>query len=209
MGLQMIVISVSAVLMITLVNRYGTDTVAAYGAAMQLWNYIQMPAFAIGMAVSAMAAQNIGAERWDRVSRVAKVGVVYNFLLTGVLVLLVELASGHALGVFLPRGSAALGIAEHINLIVAWSFIFFGVTFVIFGVVRSTGAVIVPLAILFVSLIAVRYGAAWLGVDRFESDAIWWSFTVSSVVAVVLSLVYYKFGAWRSSRMTPLAAPRT
>ena len=32
------------------------DSTAAFGAAFQVWTYIQMPAFAIGMAVSSMAA---------------------------------------------------------------------------------------------------------------------------------------------------------
>src|SRR6202045_5094748 len=38
---QMLVLSLSGVLMITLVNRFGVDTTAAFGAALQIWNYIQ------------------------------------------------------------------------------------------------------------------------------------------------------------------------
>ncbi len=74
MGLQLIVLSLSGVLMITLVNRFGTDTTAAYGATLQIWQYVQMPAFAIGMAVSSMAAQNVGAQKWDRVRAIARSG---------------------------------------------------------------------------------------------------------------------------------------
>src|SRR5215469_8580019 len=76
MSAQMLVLSLSGVLMITLVNRFGVDTTAAFGAALQIWNYIQMPAFAVAMGVSAMTAQNVGAARWDRVTRIARVGVV-------------------------------------------------------------------------------------------------------------------------------------
>ena len=61
MGLQMFVVSSSMVAMITLVNRFGSEATAAFNAALQLWNYVQMPAFAIGAAVSSMAAQNVGA----------------------------------------------------------------------------------------------------------------------------------------------------
>ena len=61
MGAQMLVVSVAALTMTGLVNRYGVDTSAAYGVSMQLWGYIQMPALAVGAAVSSMAAQNIGA----------------------------------------------------------------------------------------------------------------------------------------------------
>jgi Na+-driven multidrug efflux pump len=41
-----------------------------------------MPAFAVGSAVSSMAAQNVGAGRWDGVARIARDGVVYNVRLT-------------------------------------------------------------------------------------------------------------------------------
>ena len=61
MGIQMIVISLSALALVGLVNGHGVDTAAAFGVAMQLWTYVQMPAMALGAAVSAMVAQNIGA----------------------------------------------------------------------------------------------------------------------------------------------------
>jgi len=51
--------------LISLVNRFGSEETAAFNAAMQLWNYVQMPALAIAAAVSSMAAQNVGAGRWD------------------------------------------------------------------------------------------------------------------------------------------------
>ena len=35
--------------------REGVETTAAFGVAMQLWTYLQMPAMALGAAVSAMA----------------------------------------------------------------------------------------------------------------------------------------------------------
>jgi putative MATE family efflux protein len=203
MGLQIIVISLSGVLMIALVNRFGTDTTAAYGAALQVWNYIQMPAFAIGMAASAMVAQNVGANRWDRVSRIAKVGVLYNVLLSGLLVLAVELASRNVLGLFLPANSPALEIAARINLIVAWSFIFFGISFTLFGVVRATGAVIAPLLIMFVTLIAFRFPFAQALMSRLGADAIWWSLVLSSVLTALLAIAHYKFGNWRAARVLP------
>ena len=87
MGLSMIVMSASSLVMIGLINREGVDSTAAYGASMQLWNYLQMPAFAISSAVSAMVAQNIGAGRWDRISAIARTGLVVNLAMTGFLVL--------------------------------------------------------------------------------------------------------------------------
>jgi putative MATE family efflux protein len=212
MGLQLFLISLSGILMITLVNRFGVHSTAAFGAALQVWTYIQMPAFAIGMAVSSMAAQNVGAQKWDRVNRIAGAGSLFSFLVTGFVVLLVELFGGYVLGLFLPAESEALAIAEHLNRVAAWSFIPLGISMVLFGVVRATGAVMPPLAILAIALLGVRFPIAITFLDRFGADAIWWSFPISGIVAVALSVLYYQYGGWRSARMgsaSPPPPPRT
>ncbi|HEY9131617.1 MAG TPA: MATE family efflux transporter [Dyella sp.] len=201
MGLQMIVISSSAILMMRLVNSYGSQTTAAYGAATQLWNYVQMPAMAIGAAVSSMAAQNVGARLWDRVGRIAVTGVGYNFLLSGTLVALVYLFNQPALNLFLPGDSVGLHLAEHLNAIVVWSFVFFGVTFVIFGVVRSTGAVWAPLIILTITMWLVRPPFALSLMSSMGADAIWWSFPLGSLLSMLLAMAYYRWGGWKQAHM--------
>ena len=201
MSAQLLVISLSGVLMITLVNRFGVDTTAAFGAALQIWNYIQMPAFAVGMAVSAMTAQNVGAGKWHRVTAIARVGMLYSVLLTGSIVLTIELLNTWVFGLFLPPGSAALAIASHMNRIVTPSFIFFGISLTLFGVVRATGAVIAPLIILTIALLGVRFPFAQALLARYQVDAVWWSFPLSSALAAALALLYYRYGDWRHAQM--------
>ena len=207
MSAQMLVLSLSGVLMITLVNRFGVDTTAAFGAALQIWNYIQMPAFAVAMGLSAMTAQNVGAGKWDRVARTAHVGVLYSVLLTGSIVALLELLDTRVYALFLPEGSGALAIAGHLNRIATGSFIFFGVSVALFGVVRAAGAVIAPLVILSVALLAVRFPLAELLLERYRADAIWWSFPVSSALAATLALLYYRHGSWRYAHMMSAVKP--
>jgi putative MATE family efflux protein len=207
MGLQMIVVSSSMLVMITFVNRYGSQVTAAFAAAMQLWNYIQMPALALSASVSSMAAQNVGAGRWDRVSKIASTGVAFNFLIGGSLIAIVYLLNAHALGLFLPSVGDALSIATRINATILWSFAFFGVTMVLFGVVRATGATMPPLILLFFSLWVVRIPFAYLLQDRWGQNAVWWSFPASSLVSMLLAISYYRYGGWRSARMGAVAEP--
>jgi len=201
MSAQLLVISLSGVLMITLVNRFGVDTTAAFGAALQIWNYIQMPAFAVGMAVSAMTAQNVGANKWTRVTAIARVGVLYSMLLTGSIVLAIEALNTWVFGLFLPPASAALEIASHMNRIVTPSFVFFGISLTLFGVVRATGAVMAPLIILTIALLVVRFPFAVALLPSYQVDAVWWSFPLSSALAAALALLYYRFGDWRHAQM--------
>jgi putative MATE family efflux protein len=196
-GAQMLVISGAGLAMVGLVNRNGINTTAAYGVVQQVWTYVQMPAMAVGAAVSAMAAQNIGAGRWDRVSRITRDGILINLGLTGAIVAVALLFDTHVLGLFLPSDSPALPIATHINLIATWGFVLFGGTMVLFGTVRANGAVWGPLAILFIAMFPVRLGLAfalrpWLG-----GDALWWSFPIGSATTVTLAGLYYWHGSWR------------
>ncbi|MDR0782095.1 MAG: MATE family efflux transporter [Pseudomonadales bacterium] len=212
MGFQMVLISLAMIAVMSVVNGFGTDTVAAYGAAAQTWTYVQMPAMAIGAACSSMAAQNVGARLWDRVAGTTRSGVMFNFVLTGALVLPLILFDRWTLALFLPPESAeVLALARHLNHIAVWSFLFFGVTFVVSGVVRATGAVLPPLIILGLALWGIRVPFASLLLDQLGADAVWWSFPASSVCSMLMSLAYYRWGNWRKAHMltTPSAAPAT
>jgi len=208
MGLQMIVISASALALIGLVNREGVDTTAAFGVAMQLWAYLQMPAMSLGAAVSAMAAQNIGAGKWDRVSSITRSAIVFTVLITGVLVVLLAVADRPALALFLGGHSPALPIARHIQILATWSFLLMGVTLVLFGTVRANGAVIGPLVILAIGLVPVRLGFALGAYGWLKADALWLSFPVSSLANLAMGIAFYLHGGWKKVRMDiPHASP--
>ena len=200
-GAQMLVLSSAGLAMVGLVNRNGIDTVAAYGITQQLWAYVQMPALAIGAAVSAMAAQNIGAGKWDRVARVTRSGLLYNSVMTGVLVAAILLFDRPIFTLFIGSGSPAIPVAEHISLIATWGFVLFGCTMVLFGVVRANGAVWGPLAILFIAMFPVRLGIAFAMTPVLGVDALWWSFPAGSGATLAMAALYYRYADWRKGVM--------
>lgn len=200
MGASMWIMSVSMFVMMGLINREGVDTVAGYNAINQVFSYIQMPAFAVGSAVSAMAAQNIGAGRWDRIGLIARTGVLTNIAMTGVLVLLVNLFGPPLLAIFLPAGSPAIAIGQHIGLMIGWTFIPMGVSMVMTSVVRANGAVLVPFLILVISVIAVRMSVGFALHPQYGADAIWASFMASGVASALMGVAYYYQGGWRKER---------
>lgn len=205
MAMQMLVVSGAAVVMISFVNRYGSHTAAAYGAAIQLWTYVQMPAMALGAAVSSMAAQNVGAGRMDRVDKVAHSGVAYALVFTAAPVLAIYAVEPWILRLFLPATSPSLPIAMHINAFALWGFIPLGAAFVLFGVVRATGAVVAPLVILFISMWLVRIPFTGYFQQTMGAEAVWWSFPMGSAVSCALALAYYRWGGWRKARLMETA----
>jgi len=199
MGAQMLVMSTAGLSMVGLVNRLGVETAAAYAVSQQLWTYIQMPAMAIGVAVSGMAAQNIGAGRWDRVGAITRAGLIYNTIVTLVAITAVILFDREVMALFVGADSPAIPIARHIQLIASWTFVMFGATMVMFSTVRANGATIAPLVILAITMFPIRLGFAlgaqpWLG-----SDALWFSFPIGSACSLVLAALYYRYGRWRAA----------
>jgi putative MATE family efflux protein len=202
MGLQMVIISLSALALIGLVNREGVDTTAAFGVALQLWTYVQMPAMALGAAVSAMAAQNIGAGLWDRVGRITRVGIVQTLIITAAMIVALTLADRAVLSLFMGSDSPALPIAEHIHVVATWNFLLFGVMMVLFGTVRANGAVWIPLIVLAIGMVPVRFGYIFATYGWLGADAIWTSFPVTSFINLALAIGFYVHGGWKKARMT-------
>ncbi|WP_374393810.1 MATE family efflux transporter [Sphingopyxis sp.] len=203
MGAQMLVISGAGLIMVGLVNREGLITAAAYGATLQLWNYVQMPALAVGAAVSSMAAQNIGAQRWDRVSGVTNSGIAINLTMTGVLIALLLLFDRAALSLFLGSGSEAIDVARNIQYIATWTFLPFGTTIVLISTLRANGSVVPPLIILFLSMFPIRLGIYYFGYPIIGSDILWWSFPLSSLASLAMAWIVYKRGNWRRTLTRP------
>jgi len=197
MGAQMLVISGAGVIMIGLVNREGLVTAAAYGALLQIWNYIGMPAMAIGGAVSAMIAQHIGAGREDRVDAISLAGSLTNLAMTGLLIAALVPFDRPVLELLLGAGSPSVDAAVHIQDLAIWTYLPFGVTIVLFGTLRAFGANYAALLVLFFSMYVVRLSAYYLLYPLLGADALWYSFVLSSLTSVLLTLAVYFRLPWR------------
>lgn len=189
MAVQYLWGSIEEMLMISLVNRFGPDATAAYGAAIQLWTFILMPAAALGVAVTSVVAQNIGAMQWDRVRKATYISLGYSVLATAACVALVEAFDRQAFGIFLRPGSPAFAFTTEINREATWALIFFGGYAVWVGVLRARGIVWVPLGIS-AGVIAVRYPATVALLGAWHAHAIWWSFPASAAATAAVAGVY-------------------
>lgn len=204
-GAQMLINSSAGVIMVGLVNREGMLTTAAYGAVLQIWNYIQMPSFAISMAVSAMVAQNVGAGHHGRVGKITIAGIWANTAVTALMTVLLLVFDGPLLSLFLGHGSQAIEIAAHIQLLSTWAWIISGVAMIMVGTLRAYGVVMVPLLIMFISQYPARLGFYHVLHPVMGSDALWWSYPFGTFASLVLTWLAYTRGGWRKARGAEIA----
>jgi len=190
--------------LLTLVNAYGVMTAAGYSVAAQLWGYVLMPTMAFSASMSAMAAQNIGAGRWDRVNKIALRGCVISITITAGMAFIIYTLGDAPLRLFLPDGGEALQTAREVNEIVLWSWPVVAITFGLFAIVRANG-VMLPSAIIFaITMWGLRVPFANMLQPVLGPAAIWWSYPVGTFASAFLAYGYYRWGHWR--RHAPMAS---
>ena len=47
----------------------------------------------------------------------------------------------------------------------------------------------------------LRIPFAYLLVDSWGADAVWWSFPLGALASMILSLAYYRLGNWKNAHM--------
>jgi hypothetical protein len=106
-GVQMVVLSLSELVILALVNGHGSQATAAYGAVTQIVNYVQFPALSIAITASILGAQAIGAGRLERIGPILRTGLAINLCLTGGLIVLGYVLSHWLLGLFITDDRGA------------------------------------------------------------------------------------------------------
>lgn len=200
LALESILVQGSYFVLLSAVNAYGAPTAAAYAASAQLWGYVQLPSNALAAAMSAMAAMNIGAGRWDRVEKIALRGCGLSFVIATAATALMYALGDAPLRLFIPAGGEVLAIAWRINLIALWGWIALSATVGLFAIMRANGAMLAPMLIFALTMWAFRVPFA-LGLQPWLGDAaIWWSFPFGTICSALAAGAYYRWGGWRDQR---------
>ena len=198
-ALQTVIVSFSMIVVASLVNTFGPTVVAAFGAASRFDQFAFLPALSIGLAVSALVGQNLGAGKEERVREV----VWWSLLLSGGITLaisLVALASPRLLIQAFTSDEAVLAEGARYLRVIAFNYLPLAFMFTITGVLRGAGDTFASMAISFITLWVVRlplaallaYTAGW------GASGIWWSIVLSTTLGALLNYGHYARGTWKS-----------
>lgn len=207
-GMHSVVVSFGMIVLTSIINTFGPSTVAAFGVASRMDQFAFMPAMSIGLAVTALVGQNLGANRHDRVREVVRWSAQLAVAITGVITLIALLSPTLLIRIFTTDAGVLREGAQYLR-IVAISYIPFALMFTITGVLRGAGDTTAPMVISVISLWLVRLPIAyvfsyWLG---WGVNGAWLSITVSATLGYLLTHAYYLTGRWKSKVV--VGAPRT
>ena len=205
-SLQMIVVSLAAVIIVTLVNGYGTAVTAAFGIGMQVDMLATIPFMSIGMAATTIAGQNLGGQKPDRVFKTLRTSIYFGLAIGGVCAVVLFFFSREIGSVFLKESAQSAQVLNYVRGYYHWmAFIFpcYAVIFSIQGVLRSAGDTMALLVMSFLAMFVIRIPLAYVlaGPGGFKQDGIWIAIVTSSALAAILNWLYYRRGTWLNRRI--------
>jgi putative MATE family efflux protein len=194
-GVQMIVVAIAEVALLSMVNGYGSNATAAYGAVNQVVAYVQFPAISIAITTSILGAQAIGAGRADRLGAITRTAMLMNLLLTGALAVLGYLLSRQIMGFFITS-APVVETAQTLLHIMLWSLVIFGMASALAGIMRASGTVLAPMLISIGCITLVELPTAWIASRHIGLNGVWVAYPVAFSAMLLLQSAYYR-GVWR------------
>ena len=201
-GVQMVTTSVAGLVIVGLVNRYGAEATAAYGAVNQVLNYIQFPALSIAIAASIFGAQAIGAGKSELLAKVTRTALGMNIIITGSLVVLAYLFSKYLMALFITD-HAVVELGQQLLFIVLWSILFFGASAIFASIMRASGTVTMPMIINIVAIIAIEVPCAYLFSEWWGLQGIWYAYALAFVSLCIMQGLYYQY-VWKKKTIETL-----
>lgn len=194
--LQQSFISVGNLCIQGLVNSFGSSAIAGYSAAIKLNTFGITSFTALGNSVSSFSAQNIGAEKPERVRRGFRAGAAMAVAVALVFIVLYFFFSETMLELFMNDGSTeALRVGTAFLRIISPFYIAVAIKLIADGVLRGSGVMKYFMITTFSDLI-LRVVLAFILVEPFGITGIWLSWPLGWITASILSVVFYVRGVW-------------
>jgi putative MATE family efflux protein len=196
-GFQHTFFALGIMVLMGIVNTFGTNVIAAYSAAVRIDSLAALPAMNFSQALATFVGQNIGAKKTQRV----RSGMISTFFMSSIIsitvTLVVILSSRFLMGLF-TDDKAVISIGAEYLIIVSSFYLVFTGMFTVNGVLRGAGDTLVPMFITLFSLWLVRLPVAYFLSREIGETGIWWSSPTGWVMGLILSYIYFSTGKWKT-----------
>ena len=199
--LQQSFISVGNIIIQGIINSFGSAVMAGYSASIKLNNLVITSLTTLGNGISNFTAQNLGAQKPERVKEGFKSGIKLVWMLCIPLTILYIFVGKYLLYIFLDNPSGtAMDVGIEILRILAPFYIVVSAKLVADGVLRGAEMMNKFMIATFTDLVLRVVLAKALSIP-FGTTGIWLAWPIGWSVATVLSVMFYRTGIWRKNRI--------
>ena len=195
--LQQSFISVGNIIIQGVINSFGSSVIAGYSASVKLNNLVITSFTTLGNGISNYTAQNMGAEKPERIRQGFRAGLKLVWMLSIPLTLLYVFAGKQLLYIFLdnPTGRA-MQVGLQFLRVLAPFYVVVSAKLVSDGILRGAGLMRQFMTATFLDLI-LRVVLAKVLSGPFGPLGIWTAWPIGWTIAMVFSVAFYRGGPWK------------
>ena len=164
---------------------FSSTAVAVFGVYFKLQSFVFMPIFGLNNGLIPIVGYNFGARKPQRIVDVVKIACVYAIGIMAIGLALAQFAPGLLLGLF-DASPDMLAIGTVALRTISWSFLLAGFNVIASACLQALGHGMLALWASVVRQLVVLIPAAWLLSLTGSLDAIWWSFPIAELAALVM-----------------------
>lgn len=181
-----------------LISSFGDAASATVAIVNRVESLFIMPIGALGNAVMTMSAQNIGANKFDRVKEIFKNGIVIGIIISSVMSIF-SIVNPHLLINMFTKDLEVFEYSKSYIYTIMPIFIFYSIMFVCNGVINGAGKTIVIMIFSTSTTLILRTILAYALSEKFALVGIWASMAICYIINTLFSLYYYKSNKWQKN----------
>ncbi len=190
--LQQSFISVGNIVIQGIINSFGSSVMAGYSASIKLNNLVITSLNTLGNGVSNYTAQNIGAQKHERVHEGFKAGIKMVWILCAPLFALYFFFGRGLVSIFLQNPSGvAMQVGIDILRILSPFYFLVAVKIVADGILRGAGIMGKFMVTTFTDLILRVVLALFLSKTSLGVLGIWLAWPIGWIVGMIMSVIFY------------------
>lgn len=196
--LQQSAVAIGMMLVQSVVNSFGTEMLAGFSAAMRVESICVVPMLAMGNAISAYTAQNIGAKEYGRVTEGFRSGGVIVAFFAVVICILLELFYLPIVSLFLGNNGTPLAMNTGTGYLkfMGWFFALIGLKMLTDGLLRGAGDMKM-FTIAYILNLTVRVSVAVILAPGFGIAMVWYAVPLGWLTNFTISFAEYRTGKWK------------
>ncbi len=196
-GGQQLAVAMGMLTIVSIVNSFDTDTVAAFSGASRIETIVSVIPMNMSIALTSFTGQNFSVGAFDRIKRGLIASIKYSLVAGLVIMAALLLLREPLMEVFTPERNV-IEIGGGYLTVLGLSFWVFCIMFCFTGTLRGMGNTVAPMLITVFTLWVVRVPVAYLLSEYLQQTGIWLSSTASWCIGVVCSAIAFRVSYKRS-----------
>ncbi len=195
-------LNIGSIVFMWFIAPFGTLAVAGHNLVSRVDMFVMLPAIGLGSAAGILAAQNIGAQKFDRSAKTAWTAIGWLTGIMAVFSIIIWFWASSIVQVFNPEAEL-IDLASTFLKIQIASYMCNGLMFVMMNVMNAVGDTLIAFIIDLVTMWGIRVPLAVLlpHVANLGVYGVRWALVADTVSSAIIFIIYFRSGRWKRKKI--------